>query len=190
MRLVELALKKIDDDKHLSVQMAHSDAVSELIHNYNNVARERDNMSVVTSDTLGIDLKRHLAYLPAADLNRLLCQYLTHFPYYSEGDLVTETGEERRQSRRASDHPHKPLEDDEDKDGADQSETPATRDDRRFRHKVLLTMLIGVMILAFILVGAIIAIMFHNHAMPDSAVIKTLMNTAVEIIKILFPGSK
>jgi hypothetical protein len=195
MRLVELVLKKVKDDKHLTDQITQSKAIRELVTAYNNVAllpvasrhRADDNTTglyTVGGETYGSDLKRYISYLPSADQLRLLNQYLTHFPHSNKGDVI-----------------HEDLDDidaaiaDAEDDTADDPkpkvvESEAAREERKLRHWAIKVLIYACLFFATLVIGAMIAVMYHNHAMPDSAVFKTIMSTAVELIKILSGSTK
>jgi hypothetical protein len=182
MRVVEHVLRKIRDDQHLAGQINDSDAVAELVKQYNSIALgngaiQRTDLYVATGETYGSDFKRYITYLPASEQLRLLNHYLSHFPMSAQGDVKREDGEEDKE--------------DEDEEEKDKKPTPydaqVAKEERQRRFWLLKTVVYSTLALMFILVGAMVAIMVHNHSMPDNALIKTFMETAIELIKILFP---
>lgn len=188
MRLAELVLRKVKDDKHLTDQIASSKAICELVKNYNNIAlrppatrmRADDNdtgLYTVTGETYGSDLKRYISYLPSAEQLKLLNLYLTHFPHSDKGDVIHEELDDIDQIDAGDDPaPAKP-------------ESDAAKEDRKLRHWAIKVFVYAFLFFATLVIGAMIAVMYHNHAMPDAGVFKAVMSTATEVLKILFQST-
>ncbi len=167
MRVVENILHRIKDDEHVGPAINEHESVAELVKGYNRHAltndfESRGGMYVVTGETYGVDLKRYIHQLPAVEQLRLLDNYLKHFPDNSDGDEL---------STAAMVHI---------------VESDAVREERRLKHWMVKTIITFCLFSIFTLTGAVIAIMAHNKQTPDSVFIKTIMDTAAEVIKLLF----
>ena len=196
MRLVEIVLRKVKDDKHLTDQITQSKAIRELVNAYNRLAlqpihahqRADDNTNglyTVGGETYGSDLKRYITYLPSADQLRLLNQYLTNFPHYAKGDVTHEDLDNIDLVNE--DDPNADVEEVQPKA---KPESEAAREDRKMRHWAIKVVIYACLFFATLVIGAMIAVMYHNHTMPDSSVLKAILSTAVELIKILSGSSK
>lgn len=165
MRVVEKILYRIKDDDTVSVLIADDGPVAKLVKAYNRLALDaggstRPGLYALVGDSYGSDIKRYINYLPATDQLRLLDSYLYTFPD-TEGDepIVVVPP---------------PV------------ETELVKDERRQRHWMMKAGITFLLVSLFTLLGAVIAIMAHNKQAPDSVLIKTVMDTATEVIKLLF----
>lgn len=179
MRVVAHVLRRIDDEKPITQQIAGSPALAELVKNYNTLAilartAEDESLALVTGDTSGHDFKRSMSLLPSKDAHHMLDQYLSHFPHYDKGSLSKERGV-------VSD------DNDEDEDEHDShdhgsSSSAVSRRDKMWFIKVAIIFALAVFMIIF---GAMVAIITHNHG-GDNAVFKSIMVTATELLKIIF----
>lgn len=171
MRVITHVLCLIDDHQLLVEQSRDSDAITEIVKMYNQVALRTcdssnpdDHMHMVSGETYGSDFKEWLAQLPAADLCRILDRYLSYFPQHAEGDARTER--EARRSRH--------------------QDSEAEKDARQLRHFVIKFGMVILFMFMILVVAAVVSIMQTNHLLPDNIVFKTIMETATELAKILF----
>jgi hypothetical protein len=179
MRVITHVLRKIDDEKPISLQAATSPAIAELLNNYNEMALvaragEDYRLVVATAEMYGQDFKRHLCNLPSVDLHRMLDRYLSHFAHCEKGNATRE----RTQVDTEDDEPE------EDEDHS-HTETPAQKSKREFNHWLIKCAIVFAIIVVFIAGGVMVAIMGHNHS-ADAGIFKTILDNTVEVLKILF----
>ncbi len=66
------------------------------------------------------------------------------------------------------------------------SEDPKVTDERRLRHWMMKTFILLTGVLVCIIIGVTVAVMVHNKMFPPASVITTIINSATEIIKLIF----
>jgi hypothetical protein len=179
MRVTAHVLRKIDDEKPIAIQAATSPAISELMSSYNEMvaiarAAEDERLVIVSGSMYGQDFKRCVNQLPGQDLHRLLDRYLSHFARCEAGNATRERTQVEQDDEDAS-------------NGEDVSsnETQAAKDKRALNHWLIRVGVVCLVATALIVGGAMVAIMTYDHT-ADNAVFKTIMETATEVIKILF----
>lgn len=69
------------------------------------------------------------------------------------------------------------------------AEDPVRVDERRFRLYVAKLLITGVIVLALIVIGAVIALSVKSGAIANEGLISTIMTTATEIIKVILGSS-
>lgn len=169
MRVVESILHRIKDNEPLVDQIAVHESVAELVKAYNKLSMAhnlegRESMYIVTGETFGSDLKRYIHHLPENEQIKLLDRYLLHFVDVAGAEVP----------------PPLPI---------TTAEQEAVRDERRLKHWVFKIAVLAGLFFFFLLMGAIVAILAHEKT-TDNALIKTLMETAGEVIKLLFSNAK
>lgn len=173
MRVVELVLRRIRDDQQMNKQIAASKAVAELVHLYNDLAlgggANSRGMYAVTGETYGSDFKSYIGFLPAGEQLKLLDRYLVMSP---RAQVVAPPAEpDETVEAEAEEADVKP-------------EAPAVRDARRHRFFVIKVVICFMLFLITIVVGATIAILAKSGSL-DNTLIKSMMDTAAELAKIL-----
>jgi len=195
MVVVEHVLQSMSDTEQLSIQMAESRAVRELVQEYNTLVLALDrpesgsNRLLADGDMCGADFKLYIAFLTAYEQMRLLNRYLSHLPLPIVLPVIMNpvpVPPALPPPPPALPPPRVEHDDDED----DEPPTPETdaleeRESKRFKRNVFRGMVYTCLALVLVMVGAMVAIMVVNHTTPDNAIIKTLMETSVDLIKIL-----
>lgn len=179
MRVIGHVLRKIDNDQPMLQLITNSPAVAELVNDYNKLAivaqaAEDEHLKMVTGDTYGQEFKHYLTHVPALDLHHLLDRYLSHFAHSDKGNATHERGQGDGQ-----------YEEQEAAAVFGPRETDEQKEDRQLHRWLVKCAVVCVIGTLFILMGAMVAIMTHNHT-ADNAVFKTIMETAAEVIKIIF----
>lgn len=176
MRIIAHVLCMIDDHRLMNEQMDASDAVTELVQTYNQLALrscEGHNpdlhLCVVTANTYGSDFKMWLSQLNTADRWRLLDRYLVHFPQSAQGDAR----EEREMPERASPRGRG-------------RESEEEKDKRQLKFFFFRFCLIMVFIFSVLVVAVGVSILESRHLLPNNVVFKSIMDVATELAKILF----
>lgn len=68
-------------------------------------------------------------------------------------------------------------------------ESVAVKDERRFRHKLLLIVTVAACILLFIIVGGVVYVGVRDGGLANSSSLTTILDTAVKLITLVFTSS-
>lgn len=162
MRVIENVFSGIDNNQSLSLQSSHSEALHELMMGYNEIAISTHN------GHSGLDYAEPLPLISGvmcgADLKH-------HLAIIRPDDLLRLMGMYLATQSKDHDHDH---------------ESQADQEERQLKHWLIKTGVIFCLALFFVIIGAMLAITHYNKALPDNAVFKTILDTASEILKILF----
>lgn len=168
MFVIRAILHHVQDDVQLSDQIANDIALSDLMRSYNTVILEdfydesvgpQEELFPVSGESFGVTIKDGIARLPVKVQHKLLNTYLQKG---GASHLI------QSYSRN--------------------SKAEIEREERQLKNwvtkfKIVVTVIVSA---GLIVAGAIVAIMVKDNKMPDNALVKTLMGTATEIIKVLF----
>ncbi len=161
MSLVQAVLKGIKDDRQIAAHLVVGTPLWTLIETYNKVAMNDDNLPAIMSSTTGGEMKVAIGLMQPDVQVAILHKYC--------------------QSTKTLDvHPVVPV------------VIPATNDEtlrveeRKFKLYIAKLFMTGLMILMFVVVGAVIAISVKNGELANEGLISTIMTTAGEIIKLIF----
>lgn len=177
MLVIDHVLLTVSNTKTLGILMAESPAIAELVQDYNTLINDSpkpnngEERMIAKGDMFGSDLKLYIAMMTAYEQMKLMNRYLSNLaaaPTPAKKKVVPV------------------AEETDDADAESTIDHSDVKEDRQLRRFMIKTLFITVMVLLFIVIGAVIAIMVHNHSVPDNVLIKTIMQTAAEIIKILF----
>ena len=196
MVVVEHVLQTMSDTEQLSIQMANSRAVRELVQEYNTLVLSLDrpesgsNRLLADGEMCGADFKLYIAFLTAYEQMRLLNRYLSYLPLPIVLPVIMNPAPVLPALPPPPPPPPAPVRDRDDDDEDDTPSTPESealeeRESNRFKRKVFRVVIYGSAALLLMLFGVMVAIMVYNHTTPNNPVVKTLMETAVELIKIL-----
>lgn len=170
MRVIRTVLQHVSDDLILGKQTLWDGPLAELVIKFNSAAlaaglNQRFGFTEVTPDTLGRDFKFYMAQLPPESKMQLLEGYLER---HGAPPLVLRP-------------PNSLPTEDED--------LTLAQEERRLKHWMLKIRAYGAVVLVvlfFLILGAMIVLMVQDHKLPDNAIFGTLLSTATEIVKVLF----
>lgn len=189
MHVVEQILSNIANGEHIAPQMRHNQPLVKLVEAYNQFALHSsggENLYSATGETYGLDLKRYVNFLPAHEQLKLLNEYLHNCEMHDIPLTVVEEipSEEEAEPERPTPTPrHLSI-------VQNRRESDSVKEERRLRHFLIKWAAITASVLALLVTGAILSMMYHNHTAPDNALIKTVIETATAIFKVLFPPTK
>lgn len=167
MRVIRTVLEHVKDELSLGKQTLWDGPLAELVIKYNEAAALHGMLQLygfpeVTLDTLGQDFKFYMSKLPPEVKMGLLNGYLDR---HGAPPLILRP----------------PINDEE--------EVIIAQEERRFKHLMLKIRTYGAIILVvlfFLILGAMIVLMVQDHKLPDNAIFGTLLTAATEIVKVMF----
>jgi hypothetical protein len=179
MRVIAHVLSSIDDDRLMFDQMENSSAIAELVQDYNRLADYScddtdpdQHLYIVGRETYGRDLKQWISFLPAPERWHLMDRFLSN---------ITTRARERALEAVAAPTPHKRR-----SPWDRREENEAETDKRQLRHFAIRMVLIALFMFMVLVLAAGVTIMQKNHLLPDNVVLTAILQTAVEVAKILF----